>query len=246
MDKKQSLHSHIKNELLTRIKRGQYQKGEKIPTELELCKDFDVSRTTVRAALNQLTLEGYLERVQGKGTFVADKKIHQTLSQTVKRYIDQMEVQGKTAEIILIDLSVVPATSSIQETLGIPLNDPVQKIERIRKANGIPTQYEISYIPWKVAPGVTKKQAETSLYRALKYDFQVSIAKTTEHMEMALSDESISYYLDSEMGLPCFYIETVAEDREGNKIEYSQSYFRGDKTNFVIERFYPEEEGDDY
>lgn len=241
MEKKQSLHAHIKSELLARIKNGTYQKGEKIPTELELCKNFDVSRTTVRAALNQLTLEGYLERTQGRGTFVADKKVHQTLSQTVKRYVDQVEVQGKTAEIILIDLSVIPASETIQLALGVPSNDPIQKIERVRKANHSPTQYEISYIPWSIAPGITKEQAETSLYNALKQDFQVAIAKTTEHIELTLSDESTSHYLDSEIGLPCFYIETIAEDQDGNKIEYSQSYFRGDKTNFVIERLYPED-----
>ncbi|SHN34811.1 GntR family transcriptional regulator [Gracilibacillus kekensis] len=242
MDKKQSLHTHIKNELLSRIKNSTFQKGEKIPTELELCKEFDVSRTTVRAALNQLTLEGYLERVQGRGTFVADKKVSQTLSQTVKRYIDQIEVQGKIAEIILINLSVIPATTSLQAALNVPLNDPIQKIERVRKANNSPTQYEISYIPWNVAPGITKEQAETSLYKALKNDFHVSIAKTTEHIEIALSDETTSYYLNSEIGLPCFYIETVADNNDGDKIEYSQSYFRGDKTNFVIERYYPDKD----
>ncbi|GAB2532641.1 GntR family transcriptional regulator [Gracilibacillus alcaliphilus] len=241
MEKKQSLHAHIKSELLARIKNGTYQKGEKIPTELELCKTFDVSRTTVRAALNQLTLEGYLERTQGKGTFVADKKVHQTLSQTVKRYVDQIEVQGKTAEIVLINLSVIPASETIQLALDVPLNDPIQKIERVRKANNSPTQYEISYIPWNIAPGITKEQAETSLYKALKQDFHVAIAKTTEHIELTLADEAISYYLESEIGLPCFYIETIAEDKEGVTIEYSQSYFRGDKTNFVIERFYPED-----
>ncbi|UOQ86718.1 GntR family transcriptional regulator [Gracilibacillus salinarum] len=242
MEKKQSLHAYIKNELLTRIKSGLYQKGEKIPTELELCNDFDVSRTTVREALNQLTIEGYLERVQGRGTFVADKKVSQTLSQTVKRYVDQLEIQGKTAEIVLHQLSVIPANATMQQALDVPLNDPIQKIERIRKANNSPTQYEISYIPWNVAPGITKEQAETSLYNALKKDFKVNIAKTTEHIEITLSDESTSYYLESETGLPCFYIETIAEDKEGKKIEYSQSYFRGDKTNFVIERYYPDKE----
>ncbi|WP_345739491.1 UTRA domain-containing protein [Virgibacillus salarius] len=40
-------------------------------------------------------------------------------------------------------------------------------------------------------------------------------------------------------GSPCFYIETVAENEKGEKVEYSRSYFRGDKTNFVIERNYP-------
>ncbi|MBR7797289.1 MAG: GntR family transcriptional regulator [Bacillota bacterium] len=239
MEKNQSLHAYIKEELLNRIKANKYKRGEKIPTELELCKGFGVSRTTIRTALNQLTVEGYLERHQGRGTFVADQKVKQTLSQTVKRYSDQIAIQGKKAEITLISIQVVPANEYLEQSLDVTLNDPIQRVERVRKANTEPTQYEIAYIPWNVAPGITKEQAETSLYGALKEDFSVHIAKTTEHVEIALADERSSSHLNCEPGSPCFYIETVAENEKGEKVEYSRSYFRGDKTNFVIERNYP-------
>lgn len=239
MDKNQPLHAYIKEELLHRIKSNKYKQGDQIPTELDLCKDFDVSRTTVRAALNQLTLEGYLVRQQGKGTYVADPKLSQTLSHTVKRYSDQIAVQGKKAEITLISINVIPATEILQQSLEVAINDPIQRIERVRKANGAPTQYEISYIPWSVAPGITQKHAETSLYAAFKDVFGVHIAKTTEHVEIALSDERSSKYLEYEAGLPCFYIETIAVDEKGKRVEFSRSYFRGDKTNFMIERNYP-------
>lgn len=245
MEKNQSLHAYIKEELLTRIKADEYKKGEKIPTELDLCKDFNVSRTTVRTALNQLTLEGYLVRQQGKGTFVADKKVRQTLSNTVERYSDQVEVQGKKAEVTLLSIRVVPATEILQQSLPVEVNDPIQRVERVRKANGEPTQYEIAYIPWDIAPGITKSQVETSLYGALKKEFNVHIAKTIEHIEITLADERLCSHLNCEPGLPCFYIETIAEDENGKKVEYSRSYFRGDKTNFMIERNYPKEGNDE-
>jgi GntR family transcriptional regulator len=239
MEKSQSLHAYIKEELLNRIKSEEYKKGEKIPTELELCEDFNVSRTTVRTALNQLTLEGYLNRQQGKGTFVAEQKLKQTLSHTVKRYSDQVAVQGKRAEIELIALNVIPANEFLEKSLQVSLQDPIQSIERVRKANGEPTQYEISYIPWDVAPGITKEHAETSLYSSLRNNFNVHIAKTVEHIEITIADERTSAYLNCEEGLPCFYIETTAENELGHIIEFSRSYFRGDKTNFMIERNYP-------
>lgn len=239
MEKNQSLHAYIKDELLNGIKSNKYKIGEQIPTENELCKTFNVSRTTVRTALNQLTMEGYLVRKQGKGTYVADLKMSQTLSHTVNRFSDQIAIQGKEAKIKLINLSVIPATEMLQHSLNVTANDPIQCIERIRKANGEPTQYEIAYIPWNIAPGITKQHAETSLYAALKDDFNVNIAKTKEVMEITLTDERIHNLLDYELGLPCFYIETVAKDNEGNVVEYSRSYFRGDKTSFIIERNYP-------
>ncbi|WP_393965637.1 GntR family transcriptional regulator [Exiguobacterium sp. S22-S28] len=238
METNQSLHSYIKEELLDRIKSGLYQAGQQLPTEYELCEDFDVSRTTVRAALNQLTLEGYLIRQQGKGTFVADQKVRQTLSDTPDTYTEQLAVQGKRGHVAAVDLTVVPANAAIVAKLHVSLSDPIQRIERIRRANDEPTQYEISYIPWHIAPGITKKQAEHSLYTTLRETFAISVAKTTESLEITLADERISAHLDCELGMPCFYIETVAENKDGEPIEYSRSYFRGDKTNFVIERHY--------
>ncbi|WP_025782811.1 GntR family transcriptional regulator [Sporosarcina sp. D27] len=242
MEKNQALHAYIKEDLLNRIKSGTYQVGDRIPTELELCKDFDVSRTTVRTALKQLTIEGYLVRKQGNGTFVAEHKVKQTLSHTVKRYSDQIAIQGKKAEISVVSIQVIPATELLTKVLHVSINDPIQCIERVRKANGEPTQFEIAYIPWKLAPGITKEHAESSLYETLKTNYHLQIAKTTEHVEIAFPDDRVAHILKYKEGLPCFYIETVAEDVEGNVFEYSRSYFRGDKTNFVISRNYLEEE----
>lgn len=242
MEKGQSLHAVVKDELLNLIKSEEYKTGEQIPTESDLCKKFNVSRTTIRTALNQLTLEGYLVRKQGKGTYVANQKVSQILSHTLKRYSDQLAVQGKKAKVTLVSLTVIPATDVIQQSLNVPLNAPIQRIERVRRVDDEPTQYELSYIPWDIAPGITKHHAETSLYASLKDEFDVHIAQTREQMEITLADERIQEHLNYELGLPCFYIETIAEDENENRVEYSRSYFRGDKTTFMIERNYPKED----
>lgn len=238
MKETQPLYAYIKRELLNRIQSNNYKIDEKIPTELELCEEFNVSRTTVRAALNQLTTEGILTKKQGKGTFVADRKLEQVLSNTVYSYSDQVQAQGKKAEITLISLSVIAADEELKGALDLELNEPVQRIERVRKANDELTQYEIAYLPWKLAPGITKEQAETSIYESLKQLFAVQVGQTIEKVEIVLADENISFYLQCKEDLPCFYLETVAKDTLNNKIEYSKSYFRGDKTNFIIERKY--------
>lgn len=240
MKKNQALHAFIKGELLDRIKSGQYKKGDQIPTESDLCKEFSVSRTTVRTALTQLTLEGNLVRKQGKGTFVAGPKLKQTLSHTIKRYRDQVSVQGKRAEITLVAVDVIPALDLLKEALKVEQDAPVQRIERIRSANGEPTQYETAYIPWDIAPGITRAHAESSLYVSLKEDFDVRVSKTTENIEIVLSDERISDHLQCDIGTPLFYMETIAENSTGQIIEFSNSYFRGDKINFLIERVYAE------
>lgn len=239
MKKHKTLHDLVKGEILKRINLNEYKPGDKIPTELELCEEFNVSRTTVRNALMQLTLEGRLIRKQGKGTFVAKSKISQTLSYTLKQYKEQVSMQGKLPKIKLIDIEVVPANELLHKKLDVELNAPIQKIERVRTADDSPLQYEISFIPWDVAPGITVHDAETSLFVSLNKKHGVKVAKTKEELEIVLMDKTVSKFLQCEIGTPCFYINTITTDKNGNKIEFSQSYFRSDKTNFIIERNYP-------
>ncbi|MFD2830408.1 GntR family transcriptional regulator [Corticicoccus populi] len=239
-----SKHAMIKETILKKIKSGEYQPGDRLQTEKELCVQFDVSRTTVRIALEQLEKEGYLDRVRGRGTFIAERKVTQALTQTVKRYSDQVAVQGKTAENQLIDLQVIPA-DSLAVHFKLEPSAPVQKVERIRRANMHITQYEVSYIPWDAAPGITKEDAEYSLYSTLQEKYKVPVTRTVEHVEIILADDRIAGLLDYDVGAPCFYIETTTYSSSDRVIEYSHSYFRGDITNFTIERHYGGGEADE-
>lgn len=238
MDKHQSLHAYVKEEILNKIRKGDYKIGDKIPTEHALCESFGVSRTTIRTALNQLTVEGYLIRHQGRGTFVAEQKVKQSLTQTVKKYKDQVAIQGKEATIKVISISVVPADSMLASVLKVDQQAPIQRIERIRYANGEPTQYEVAYVPWDIAPGITAEQAEVSLYDTLQTTFHKPITFTSEKIELTLADEIIASHLQYEENAPCFYIETVTKSHDDEIIEFSKAFFRGDKTSFTIERAY--------
>lgn len=238
MAEKKALHTFIKEELIERIKSSDYKVGDQFPTEHEICKEFNVSRTTVRIALSQLVQEGYLIRQRGKGSFVAEPKAHQTLSHTNEHFDQQLKAQGKEGKIIAKTIDVIAAKGSKQERFGLNEADPIQKIKRIRMVNNEITQYEIAYIPWHIAPGIKKEQVEHSLYKTLTNDYNIAIYKTTEILEITLADKDISHYLACEVGQPCFFIETIAEDKDGKVIEFSRSYFRGDKTSFKVERFY--------
>lgn len=238
MAEKKALHAFIKEELIERIKSQDYKVGDQFPTEHDICKEFNVSRTTVRIALSQLVQEGYLIRQRGKGSFVAEPKANQILSHTNEHFDQQLKAQGKEGKIIAKTIEVIAAKGSKQERFGLNEADPIQKIKRIRMVNNDITQYEIAYIPWQIAPGIKKEQVEHSLYQTLTNDYHIDIHKTTEILEITLADKDISHYLACDVGQPCFFIETIAEDKDGRVIEFSRSYFRGDKTSFKVERFY--------
>src|SRR5699024_7294587 len=232
-------YAYVKKQIIKNIENGKYSINEKIPTEHQLCEMFNTSRVTIRKALDQLVLEGYLVKRQGSGTFVAEKKTRQTLSYTAHQFKEQAKLQGKNPDITLISLNVIPADIFLQEQLLINLGDPVQRIERVRKIDNSPVQYEISYIPWYIAPGISSQNAENSIYKTLENSFNVTVSYTTKNLNIMMADNQLSFYLECQLGLPCFYITTIAKDDKDRRIEFSKAYFRGDKNDFTIERSFP-------
>src|SRR5258708_12211972 len=98
---------------LKEIIREQYaswEAGQPIPSELELCQMYSVSRTTVRKALDHLTQEGLLYRLQGKGTFISPPKLRERFLQQVAGIYDDMASRGRTFPTRFPQQSLVPPT----------------------------------------------------------------------------------------------------------------------------------------
>ncbi|MBS4174567.1 GntR family transcriptional regulator [Bacillus sp. FJAT-49736] len=233
-----ALHNKVKESIIQLIKSGEYTPHTQLPTEAEFCEKFGVSRTTVRTALGQLTLEGYVYRKQGKGTFVSGQKVKQVLTTTANNFSEQLTNQGKSPTIKVIGLTVIQSDEFMDEIFTLQKGDPVNRLERIRYADNEPLQYEISYLPWKKTPGLDAKECEKSLYRLLNQQFGLKIKRTIEYLELCIADKEIADKLKVKVGAPCFSLITYAYLEDGSPIEYSKTVFRGDKANFVIERHY--------
>ncbi|WP_096186986.1 GntR family transcriptional regulator [Evansella halocellulosilytica] len=236
-----SLHTIVKESLIDDIQNGTYPVQSQLPTEADLCRRFDVSRTTIRNALQQLVNEGYIERTQGKGTFVSNQRVKQTLSSTEGSYTEQLRLQGKKPTIKVLDLSVVPSDAFLSHVLNIDEQEPVHRLERIRYADDAPLQYEIAYLPWRLTTSLKKDECEDSLYKMLRHSMDLPIAKTEEHLHIIHAKEDVAAQLEVPLHFPCLQIETHAFLENGTKIEYSIAYFHGDKASFTIERHYNHE-----
>ncbi|WP_078555600.1 GntR family transcriptional regulator [Bacillus alkalicellulosilyticus] len=239
-EKEASLQHIVKEAIVEKIKQGIYQIGDKLPPEIELCKMFNVSRTTVRLALQQLTLEGRIYRIQGSGSYVSEPKITQSLSSSGLGFANQMLEQGYQPKVVVIDLRVIPADSSLAEKLQLNETDPLTKLTRIRYANEIPIQYETSYIPWKFAPGLVEEKEDSlhSLFSLLQTKYNIKIHKTVESLEPIIPTTQLCTRLQMIEGTPAFQLETTTYNQNQAPIEYSEAIFRGDRSKFTIERYY--------
>ncbi|MGG0836266.1 GntR family transcriptional regulator [Bacillus paralicheniformis] len=237
MAKQPQLHSQIKQDIVDRIESGYYPPGSLLPTESEFCKLYDVSRTTLRTALNHLLMEGAIYRKQGKGTFVAKGKVKQILSSSSLRYAEQLKAQGFKPKIKVVDLQKIKPAEKIQTRLGIDAEQMVYQIKRIRFADDEEIQFETAYIRTDLVPEVTEEMANISLYQCISRQGN-NIKRTEEQIKIVISDEEIAQHLNITQGTPCFQISTQTFLASEEVVEYSMAYFRGDRVEFFIERDY--------
>ncbi|SDM71267.1 GntR family transcriptional regulator [Fictibacillus solisalsi] len=233
-----ALYYLIKEKLLELIKNETYQIGSQLPTESELCRMFDVSRTTIRLALQQLELDGKIHRVQGKGTFVSKPKINEALSQSMKSFSEQMKDAGLVSFSKVLAFEVIPAYYSLAQALEIDEEDPVIKLVRLRHGGTEPLQHSTSFIPWKVAPGLKREDCSGSLFQLLRGKFEIEIHRSVESIEPILTNEAMSELLNIPAGSPSFLLESITYSAKELPIEFSSSVVRGDRSKFVMERYY--------
>jgi len=157
-----------------------YEKGEKIPSERELCEIYGVSRMTVRLAIDELVKKGKLEKVQGKGTYVLSKSIVQNLNK-VYSYSKEMNKQGKISSTKMIKRKIVKADEKLAKKLRVPIGENLLYIERLRLAENVPIMVEKTWFIYNVTPFLmdidfTKK----GLYKTLDEDYGIRFNKAIE------------------------------------------------------------------
>jgi GntR family transcriptional regulator len=166
-----------------KIDNGIWKKGEKITSERELCIEYNVSRITVRNAINELEKKGKLEKIQGKGTFVLGKNIVQNLG-NVYSFSKEMEKQGKITSTKLLIQKIIKADFKIANQLNIEEGCEVVYLERLRIADDLPIMLEKTYFEYAKYPFMlTLDLKMKSLYKTLENDFGITINKAVERFK---------------------------------------------------------------
>jgi GntR family histidine utilization transcriptional repressor len=141
----------IKDFLLAEIHAGQWKQGDAIPSEEALAKQFGVSRMTANRAVRELTAQHVLVRIQGSGTYVAQKKSQATLLE-IKNIAEEVRARGHAhrSELHLLERS--KATQHIAAPFGTPTGHPLFHSVIVHFENDIPIQVEDRWVNAEVAP----------------------------------------------------------------------------------------------
>jgi len=231
-------HYQLRELLRDEIAAGRWQVGERLPSERELCETFNLSRTTVREAIEALVNEGLLRREKGRGTFVAEPKILESLLQTPIGFTDSMLEQGYHVETKVLRMEVVSAPSTIGRELRLRSDESVIVIDRLRFILNEPILLVTSYVPQKICPSLIDEDlTHNSLYQLLQGKYRLKIARAKRFMEAVSANELEAKLLHIEAGSPLMLIESTAYLKDGTPLEFFKARHRGDRTRFLVESF---------
>ena len=229
-------HHQLQALLREEIASGRWSAGARIPSEPELCRTLDVSRTVVRQALGALEHEQLLRRKKGLGTFVAEAKIRGRLVQSLTGFHDDMVAQGRVPRTEVLAQGLVGAERGVAEALGIAPGSPVVAIERLRSVDGEPIVLVNAYLPADLTPGLEAIDlTNASLYETLATRFDLHIAYGRRMFEALSASEVEAERLGIEPGEPLLFLRSTTFLADGRAVEYHEALHRGDRTMLEVD-----------
>lgn len=218
-----------------KISSGEWKPNTMIPSENRLSEVFGVSRMTVRGVITQFVSQGYLYRIQGKGTFVSDTKIEISGLQ-YSGIRKQLEEQGHSVTTVLISCVQQPADEYVARKLNVRIGEPVYEVRRTRSANGLAISYHQSFVPVALCPELEKKDLQNEqLCKIMNTDYLLQRGCVVETLESFTAGSTEANYLNLRIGFPLILLQDQLYTQDNVIYEYSRVYFRGDKIKIKIE-----------
>lgn len=230
----QPLYIQIKEILFQRISNGIYDTGDTIPTELDFQEEFDVSRITVRQAINELVLEGYLLRRRGKGTVVLKRKIEESLNRVLS-FTKEMEEMGITPSTSFAEVNRIQCNAVVASKLGIEIGADVYEIIRIRCADGEPIVYFETYLLGNLKLPLDHEVYYGSMYELIESTNPVKMTKAKEYIGAEIAGKKLAKELKISAGDPILTRTRVGFDQNSRPIEFTTCYYVAENYQYYIE-----------
>lgn len=237
------LYVQLETALLERIREEGLKPGDRLPSEAEIEEQYQVSRATIRTALNRLVAGGLIERMQGLGSFVArPRPTHKTL---LNSFTENMRAQGFRPHRKLLRTGVVSPDDEIRSALRLPLGD-CQSIDRLLLADDRPIAIARTWVPVDLLGDrldlfSVEALVSASLYEVLQGpEIGLRLARGTETIRAASASRADARLLECRTGSPTLVVRRTAFDPGERPVEYSVMTFAGDRYEYHVELAAPE------
>ncbi len=233
----------ISNEIIQKIEAGELQPGDKIPSENELIKNYNISNTTARKCLLELEHQGWASRVKGKGTFVLNRSEDKHLTRVLgsfhaiqESFNENLIKEGLTPKNIILEKTILEnGISSKINNRHFIIEGPVLKIHRLRYGNELLLKDETRFISLTLCPKINLLDLDIPLLKIYETNYNLQL----ENVERSLGTAVINpkdpvNYFENDKPVAAFLLDGAVLCNDGKIVEIEKSIYRGDKYKFSI------------
>jgi GntR family transcriptional regulator len=226
------LYAQVEATLVDRIVNGVLAAGNQLPSEESLIAEFGVSRTTIRTTIQNLIGRGLVEIRRGRGTFVAQPKITQELTELTS-FVEDMEVLGRQATARVLDKKIIAASQIVAQQLAVQVGTPVVQILRVRLADGVPLSFDETYLPEALGRKVMADNlAAEPIFSLLEERYDTPLLEAEYQFEASTADAAAAMALGVSVGSPIFLIERTSYTVDNRPVDYEKLHYRGEHIRF--------------
>lgn len=223
--------------LKERINASVYQPGTLLPNQTDLVKEFNVSRMTIKKAIELLAIEGLVYSQRGFGTKVLDHSFWDKDTSPATEYAGlskQMMERHKELKSKVIFFEVEFPNEMIQKRLLISKHQPVYKIIRLRILENQPFILEHTYMPCDLVANLTIDIIQHSIYQYVQEELNLRFGGAYRNIQADKSDHYDQEYLNCDATDPVLEVEQVVYLSDGRPLEYSRSRNRYDQRSYSV------------
>ena len=215
-----------------RIRSGALSAGTTLPGEQELARTLQVSRITVKRALNELAGDRLVTRHRGRGTIVAGDAVIPMVRGSFDNLLDSLKIMGLETELELLDVREMPADEMVAERLDLKPGDPVQLAVRLRKLKGEPFSHLVTWVPADIASRYTRAELASTPLLKLLQRAGAEVMEAEQWIGAAAAPHQIARALGVAIGSPLLKIERVMRAARGRPVQFICGHYRPDRFQY--------------
>jgi GntR family transcriptional regulator len=231
------LYHSVGHIIRSKIQSGEWEVGNRIPSERSLTEALNVSRSTVRQGIENLVKEGVLRREQGRGTFVAPPKFKQGALRLLESS-DMIRESGLKPSYEVLGQEVIASSPDVSSKLNLPPHGPIIWLRRLLRVNLSPLLIETVYLPHDYFQSLAKIDIATMDLRMLFTKAGFQILRAHEVFEPILLEAAEAKQLGVEGGVPGLWVEHLVFDLAEITLAYVTVLIRGDRCRFYTDITY--------
>lgn len=214
--------------LRTWVRDGSYRPGDRIPTEPQLCEIFDVSRITVRKAIDNLCREGWLVRQQGRGTFVQLSASRAAAAVDLDQVRKQVAGLAAATEVSALNVAEVMPDDETRAALALAEGELVQRASHVRALHGAPLGLITTFVPVDIAKKVAvAEMARQPMFELLRMA-GIPLAHAEQYIGATLAGVEAARALEVEVGAPLLRLTRTVFDLNDRPVERVVALYRAD------------------